>query len=217
MTRLAICLPQTENVRAEYTRSLALMTLRLGILNEGIDDVQILTGSSSILPKLRQFLAERAIEKHEATHLLWIDADHAFPSDTAHRLLAHGRPYVGINATTRAAPIKPTALKGPGKPLETVRHSKGLERVWRMGFGIVLIETRVFQSMPKPWFLLEYFEKDGEPGYLGADVYFCEKAKQYGFQPMVDHDLTKETDHIGSMGFNSAILEEASKQTTLEW
>jgi len=217
MTRLAICLPQTGTVRAEYTRSLALMTLRLGILNEGIDDVQILCCEGSILPKVRQVLAERAIEKHDATHLLWIDADHAFPSDTAHRLLSHGRPWVGINATTRAAPIKPTALKGPGQPLDTNRHSKGLERVWRMGFGIVMIEARVFQSMPKPWFLLEYFEKDGEAGYLGEDIYFCEKAKDHGFLPMVDHDLTKETDHIGSMGFNTAILEEASKSTTLEW
>jgi hypothetical protein len=191
--------------------------LRLGVLNEGIDDVQILNCGGSVLPKVRQFLAERAIEKYEATHLLWIDADHAFPSDTAHRLLAHGRPWVGINATTRAAPIVHTAFKRPAERLETTRHSKGLERVWRMGFGLVLIEARVFQSMPKPWFLLEYFEKDGESGYMGEDVYFCEKAKQYGFQPMVDHDLTKETDHIGSMGFNSTILEEATKPTTLEW
>ena len=217
MTRLAICLPQMDTVRAEYSNSLSLMCLRLGILHEGIDDVQILTGSSSILPKLRRVLAERAIEKHEATHLLWIDSDHAFPSDTAHRLLSHKRPWVGINATTRAAPIKPTALKKPGEPLQTTRHSKGLERVWRMGFGIVLIETRVFQSMPKPWFKFDYFEHDGELEEMGEDIYFCEKAKQYGFQPMVDHDLTKETDHIGSMGFNTAILEEARSQQTLEW
>ena len=208
MMRLAVCLPQTETVRSEYARSLALMMLRIGFENDGIDDVRIVYAAGSIVHGVRQMIAEIAIEKKEATHLLWIDADHSFPSDTAHQLLAHKRPYVGINATTRVAPVRATAVKKPGEPLKTTRHSKGLERVWRVGFGIVLVEARVFKAMPKPWFASEWVEKDSKWTLIGEDVYFCEKAKSYGFCPMVDHDLTKETAHVGAVSFNTALLEE---------
>lgn len=208
MMRLAICLPQTDTVRCEYSRSLALMMLRIGFENAGIDDVRIIYSGGSIVQAVRQRIAEIAIENKEATHLLWLDADHTFPSDTAHRLLAHKRPFVGINATTRVPPVRPTAIKKPGERLVTTRHSKGLERVWRMGFGIALIEARIFHAIPKPWFASEWIEKDDKLELQGEDIYFCEKAKAYGFVPMVDHDLTKETTHIGAVGFNAALLEE---------
>lgn len=206
MIRLVICLPQTDTVRCEYACCLGRMMLYLGVARDGIDDIRMIRASSSLLPGLREHLAERAIEEFKATHLLWIDSDHTFPYDTAHRLLTHGRPYVGINATTRVAPVRPTALKKEGVPLQTTEHSKGLERVWRMGFGIVMIEARVFQAMPKPWFNVEWKNFDPRPAHIGEDIYFCEKAKQAGFQPMVDHDLTKETAHIGSMAFSSEMV-----------
>ena len=207
MKHLAVCLPQTETVRAEYARSLANMMLMLGNVPCGVQRVDIIGGHGSVLPSVRQDIAERAL-LHEATHLLWIDADHRFPNNTGHRLIAHGRPWVGINATTRCAPVRATALKKEGELLQTTRQSKGLERVWRMGFGVVLIEARVFQEMPKPWFLNEYIERNGEACFRGEDIYFAEKAKAAGFHPMVDHDLTKETAHIGSLAWDSAALEQ---------
>jgi hypothetical protein len=207
MKNLAICLPQTDMVRREYARSLANMMLLLGNIDCGVRNVFTLQATGSVLPDLRQQLAQGALN-HGATHTLWIDSDHSFPNDTAHRLLAHGRPWVGINATTRNPPIRATALKREGELLHTGEHSKGLERVWRMGFGIVLIEARVFEKMEKPWFLIEYITKDGESVYRGEDVYFCEKAKAAGFHPMVDHDLTRETAHVGSVEWTSAALDE---------
>lgn len=208
MTRLVVCLPQRDLVNCEYACCLGRMMLYLGVSNRGIDHVQITRCGSSILPAVRQHLAEKAIEDFGATHLLWIDSDHTFPYDTAHRLLAHGRPWVGINATTRVPPVRPTALKKEGMPLQTTEHSTGLERVWRMGFGITLIEARVFKAMEKPWFNLEWVNLDPTAAHVGEDIYFCEKAKHAGFQPMVDHDLTKETAHIGSVAFTSADCEE---------
>jgi hypothetical protein len=203
---LAICLPELDFVRREYSRSLAKMMLRLGNVDAGARQVVTVHASGSVLPSLRQGIAFRAIQ-YGATHLLWIDSDHSFPEDTAHRLLAHERPWVGINATTRNRPIRATALKREGELLETTQHSKGLERAWRMGFGIVLIEARVFEAIEMPWFLNEYI--GGEPGddFRGEDIYFCEKAKAAGFHPMVDHDLTKDTTHVGSVGWSSAAIE----------
>jgi hypothetical protein len=206
LKRLAICLPQTDTVRREYARSLASMMLRLGNVDAGVRNVFTLQASGSILPSLRQQLAEGALF-NGATHLLWIDSDHSFPDDTAHRLLAHDRPWVGINATTRNPPMRFTAAKKYGQLLETTQHSKGLERVWRMGFGVALIEARVFEAMPKPWFLIEYIEHENGGVFRGEDSYFCEKAKAAGFHPMVDHDLTKETAHVGSVAWTTEVLE----------
>ena len=210
--RLAICLPQTETVRNEYARSLAEMVGMVTRIDVGLDDAFLVSGGGSLLPAVRQKLAVRAIEEKHATHLLWIDSDHSFPADTAIRLLAHKRPIVGINATTRTEPLRYTAAISPDEFLETTRRSKGLQKVQRIGFGIVLIEARVFQAIPKPWFLIEYGEKNGEPYYRGEDVYFCEKARQYGFTPMVDHDLTKETAHFGSIGWMTAMIDPLEPQ-----
>ena len=207
MGRLAICLPHLENVKAQYAFSLAAMVLRLSnVRSKGVEEVVTVTASSSILPAVRQELAERAIDKLEATHLLWIDSDHSFPNDTAHRLLEHGRPWVGINATTRTLPLRGTAIDAKLQPVSTGRHEKGLEKVYRMGFGVALIEARVFQAMPRPWFMTEYVAYGDGYVYRGEDIYFSEKAKAAGFAPMVDHDLTKETTHIGAVGFNSTML-----------
>lgn len=205
---LALCLPQTDDVRCEYARSLASMMLTLGNIDAGMKNINLVYGAGTILPHVRQQIAEHAIYEQHATHLLWIDSDHSFPKNTAHRLLAHGRPFIGINATTRRMPVRATALKKEGEPLKTTRHSKGLEAVWRVGFGIALIEARVFLAMSKPWFMIEYIDKDDERVFRGEDFYFCEKAKAAGFQPVVDHDLSKETTHVGSVGFNILGLED---------
>lgn len=211
MSRLAICLPQTDNVRAEYALSLAGMMLRLGNIPCGMNDVLTVAGSGSVLPGVRQGIAERSIELFKATHLLWIDSDHHFPADTAHRLLSHERPWVGINATTRSIPLRETAVNSELELVSTGPNEKGLERVRRIGFGIVLIEAQVFRKIKKPWFLIEYVKaKDGRC-FRGEDVYFCEKARRAGYHPFVDHDLTKETTHIGTVGFNSAMLDEATQ------
>jgi len=201
-----------DNVCAGFALSLANMMLRIGFDHEPFGDVGFARGNGSILPAVRQSIAEGAIEKRRATHLLWIDSDHEFPSDTAHRLLAHGRPLVGINATTRTPPIQGTAIRKGNERLVTDSRSKGLERVSRMGFGIALIEARVFLAMEKPWFAIDYVEcKDGHT-FSGEDVYFCEKAKAAGFAPMIDHDLTKETKHIGAIGWASEAVEAADWQ-----
>ena len=205
---LVLCLPQVDLVRAEYANSLACMMLRLGYDHAGIDQVVKCNASGSILPHVRQQLAEAAIIKG-ATHLLWIDSDHSFPVDTPQRLLAHRRPIVGINASTRKMPVRATALKKRGERLETTPQSTGLERVLSMGFGIAMIEARVFLAMEKPWFNVVWVEDEtSESGHTfrGEDYYFCEKARAAGFQPMIDQDLTKETAHYGSIGWNTALM-----------
>lgn len=204
---LAICLPQRLNVTCYQAASLLALGIRIGSEPMDFENVSIVAKGSSMLPHLRCLIAEEAIEKFNATHLLWIDDDHSFPEDTFHRLYRHKKSIVGINASTRSAPIVPTARLTLDEKLVTGKDSHGLQRVYSLGFGIILVEARVFQAMPKPWFRVLC---DESSHWVGEDAYFCSQARSLGFEMYVDHDLTKDTHHFGMVGFHSRHAEEAA-------
>lgn len=204
---LAICLPQRLHVTCYQAASMLAMGVHIGSQPLDFQNVSIVAKGSSMLPHLRCLIAEEAIEKWQATHLLWIDDDHSFPEDTFHRLYKHNKPIVGINASTRSAPITPTARLSLDERLVTGEKSKGLQRVYSLGFGIILIEARVFLAMKKPWFRVLC---DESSHWVGEDAYFCSQARALGFEMYVDHDLTKETHHYGMVGFHSRHAQEGS-------
>ena len=106
---LAICLPQRQYVPCNHMASMLALGIRLGQNPCGFSNVALVAKGSSMLPHLRQQIADEALDVHKATHLLWVDDDHSLPENTVERLLAHDKPVVGINASTRSHPIKPTA------------------------------------------------------------------------------------------------------------
>ena len=77
--------------------------------------------------------------------------------------------------------------------IETTAESGGLEPVDYMGFGLCLIETRVFADIPKPWFLNRYI--DGV--YTTEDLPFYWAAREAGYVAYVDQDASKRIGHIG--------------------
>ena len=147
--------------------------------------------ASSILPHARATVVANALEGG-ATHVLLLDSDMTYPPDIAHRLLAHGRPFVACNATTRRPPIRWVAKDKDGQPMPS-SDRKGLERASVVGLAVALIERRVFEAIPAPRFAFEWTER----GWRGEDVWFCDQAIQAGFAPMVDHDASKEIGHLG--------------------
>jgi len=207
---LAICLPQRSHVTCHHAASLLGMGVHLGS-NPGVfNQVSIIAKGSSLLPHLRCLIAEEAIEKHQATDLLWVDDDHSLPEDAVTRLLAHDLPIVGINASTRSAPVKPTARISLDENLYTDEHSHGLQRVYSLGFGVLLVRASVFLAMPKPWFRIQC---DAMGRWMGEDAWFCSQARAHGFELYVDHDLTKDTAHYGLVGFHSHHAADAREET----
>jgi hypothetical protein len=87
----------------------------------------------------RERLAEEAL-KDGADAILWVDSDMRFPKDALEILLSRDLPIVGVNATTRRFPIKPTALDIDPVTNDLVKvDSKGktgLEQV--MGVGQIM-------------------------------------------------------------------------------
>lgn len=152
----------------------------------------------SILPQLRH-QAVRDAQKREATHLLFVDSDQTFPSTTVIQLLSHRLSVVGCNVATKSFPANPTARKKGSTPtgelVFTSERSPALEKVWRLGFGIMLIELSVFAKLAPPWFGITYRPEVDD--YQGEDWYFCERLEEAGIGLYVDHIVSLNVGHVG--------------------
>lgn len=195
---LGICVPSDDNVRADFAFALASLFQAIALEPPaGVNRISLHNMRSSVLPSSRQKLAEEAL-KVDATHLLWIDSDMFFPARAAHELMKWRRPIVGINARQRRAPFRLTAQSAPGVVVETNSESKGIEKCYRCGFGMLLVEARVFEEIGSPYFGNPWLEDKNTFG--GEDYYFCHRAQEKGFEIWIDHDLSKQVAHVATYG-----------------
>jgi hypothetical protein len=189
--RLLIAIPAYEHIATDCARSLAMMTLRLGAdPPEGMCWFGIETVSSSNLPESRHQLAMRALRVHEATHILWVDSDMAFPQDSLHRLIAHDLDMVGANYPRRMGTHNSSAIGLDNVPFPPDR--KGVEEASVIGFGLFLTRAHVFEGTPMP-----LFAHHNNLGYCTEDVTFCDiQRHECGRKIWVDHDLSREVRHM---------------------
>ena len=197
--RVAICIPargQMEVTTAfDLTRMAAYMAVKKNI------DLNVYTSQGTLIFDQRNSLVHTAVVE-KCDYILFIDADMRFPKTTLERLLAHNKDIIGVNATTRMMPPKPTARNiqinedGSVDWLEVLSNKeKGIGKVDAIGCGVMLIKTSCLKNIPQPYF---YFEQLLKGKLLGEDIYFCIKAKDAGIDTWVDHDLSMEIGHVGS-------------------
>lgn len=164
-------------------------------------DVTLNQSRGTLLNDMRTHLVEQAMLMG-ATHIMFFDNDMTFPHDTIARLLAHKKPMVGANYSMRRRPCYPTSKSADGKSYVYTDHmSTGLEECMAGGFGVVLIETGLFEAVSRPWFdggeARSTFNTSNMAGF-GEDYFFCYKCRQETGQGFwVDHDLSKQVGHIG--------------------
>ena len=206
--RVAILVPSDDHVKTEFTTSLVNMiqhTYHQPGVQALMEACIVQFFGSSILPYSREQLARFAIAS-KATHTLWIDSDMRFPKDMLMRFLKRDELIIGINAMSRREPYRCTAQSAPGEPMITTKDSSGLEKVHRMGFGVMWIATSVFEAMEHPYFDLTYVES--KECWQGEDFAFFERARSQGHPFYVDQDLSKEVFHMGSFGYNPMMMNE---------
>jgi hypothetical protein len=117
----------------------------------------------------------------------------AWASDTFLRLYLDKKPIVGALAFTGRRPVTPVIYKfkdwssdvdASGIPRISFSSDPvidyqrdALQQVDAIGSGVMLIDCKVFKTIPKPWFT----------SYgLGEDIYFCARAKAHGVEVWVD-------------------------------
>ena len=196
--RIAICIPARGQM--EVATAFDLVAMCAYTIKTTKHDIDLFTSSGTLIFDQRNKLVETALE-NKADYLLFVDADMRFPQDTLKILMAHDKDIIGVNATTRSEPVKPTAKNFIVNEDQSVdwlpiysNVRSGIEKADGIGCGVMLVKTKVFKEMEEPYF---YFEQLGNNKILGEDIYFCIKAKDAGFDTWVDHDLSKGIKHIG--------------------
>ncbi len=165
----------------------------------GAMDLSFLQYGTSVLPNSRNLLAVRALEMG-ATHILWIDSDMEFPPDMLLRFARHDLPIIASNCMARRSPYMITARDADNNQIHTTQESTGVEKVSRLGFGVVWTAAQVFREIEMPYFELHWLPDKHVFG--GEDFAFCDKAKAAGFELHIDHDISKEVKHMGLFGYH---------------
>ena len=148
----------------------------------------------------RTAIVDQALSQ-DASHVMFIDNDMVFPPNGITTLLSHKKEIVGANYSERRLPLVSTVKfadsNGILQDVDGDDIPKTLFPCYALGTGFMLIECSVFKKIPKPWFFYEsYTHTDGVTTEMTEDVYFCKKAKEYGYT--VYCDPTIHLGHIGS-------------------
>lgn len=216
--KLALGIPSLGDWKADFGYGLAQMCVYMSaaLFEEGESrEVLFLDKRSSNLPRARQEILEDALLQ-DCTHALFLDTDQTFPMDVAHRLMRWKKPVVACNIPLKTIPSFPTARqRGPtpfGIPVYSNSSSNpmGLEKVWRVGSGIMLIDMAVLKGMSKPWFELRYSDKHQQ--FVGEDWYFCKKVEDAGFDIYIDHDLSRHIGHVGNFQYTHSHIPQMQDQ-----
>ena len=189
--RVAICVPNTGNVRIEFMQSLVEM------LDKCDTPWRLFTCESAILPKNRERMAMAAIENN-CSHVLFIDSDMQFGPYVMDLLVYQNVDVIAANCVNRKHPVRFLAEE-EGAKVATVDDREGIQRVNRVGTGIMLIKTEVLKKLPRPWFIFGYNPKTGE--YTGEDYWFCQQCHKAGVHVHIDHDVSKVVKHIGTYAY----------------
>jgi hypothetical protein len=202
---IMIGIPSTSDWKADFAMSMLglVASAQQPLANGGkIGMLRFHNAKGSILPKSRELLAETAI-REGATHLLFVDSDMTFPPFTLHQLLRHEKSVVAANCVTKVLPALPTArqfkIGVPAGELVDSRERRGLSKVWRVGTGVMLVETAVLKQLPKPWFPITWNPDNND--YVGEDWNFCRACEEAGIDIWIDNELSKHIGHIGAYTF----------------
>lgn len=134
---------------------------------------------------------ERCVEnalKWGADFILFYDSDMMFGTDLFLRLFMSQKPVVAALAFTSRTPIQPVIYrfkeysKSPDRitaDIEVVPDYKRdtLQQVDAVGSGVFMVDAKVFEAIPKPWF--------NSPG-IGEDIFFCLLCKHAGIDVWVN-------------------------------
>jgi hypothetical protein len=131
--------------------------------------------------------------KSDHTHLIMLDADHIHPPDVVHKLLRWAvkdrdtYQIVGGLNYRRGEPYEALAFLRDEKTRVYFTFEdwpdNSIMRVAALGTGCIMIDRRVFETVPAPWFGYSYpqqYTDDGSFGWPTDDTYFAQKCEVAG-------------------------------------
>ena len=137
----------------------------------------------------RNVIAEQALDLG-ADWVWYLDDDQVIPANTLHRLLAHKLDLVSALYLKRTAPFAPVVFDQEDAEGRVASWSfrpgdEGLQKVLAVGAGCLLVKTRVFTLLEKPYWTLGQIH----PGEWSDDIDFCRRARAKGVDIWCDLDV----------------------------
>lgn len=194
--KVAICIPSGSEWKADF--ALSLLYMKEQAAKDGIEAI-ILNARGSILPRSRHDLVRLALARG-STHVLFLDCDMSFPMNTLTRLLAHGQAVVGAICPMRRLHPESNCMASVHSDARTAPAQGGLTEVGAIGTAILLIEARVFQKLPTPWFMFGF--SAAHDSYCGEDTWLCTRIREVtGESIFADLSFSYEVAHVGDHAF----------------
>lgn len=211
--KVAVCFSSGGMVHASFAVCVATMIAHSAV--HGVS-MTVINAESSLNMVNREY-AVREARRQDCTHVLFLDSDMVFPSETLLRLLHADRDIVGALYARRVHPYKTLGY------LLDAEHGD-IAEAGEMGLGCILIRLSVFENMRAPYFRCPAVEstEDVSAELAGFDlsgisagetiddsIWFSKAARRAGFKLWVDVPLTLE---VGHTGFSTHYVERKLKE-----
>jgi len=149
------------------------------------------------IDRARNYLVQRMIDlKYDS--IFFLDDDVVPPPDAVRRLFSRNLPVVSGLYRRRIEPFLPVALydtKPYPSPLGNYEPGALIE-VDLVGAGCLLVQRKVFEFIPKPWFEWRQNREDLPEGdRVSEDFAFCRKLRTVGIKTVLDTAI--QCDHLG--------------------
>ena len=177
---IGIGIPTAGSMKVETVVSL------IDLFKEGLS-LQVLFVKSSMIHANRTNVILKAL-KMKCTHVFFLDSDMKLPYGVLSKLFEHKKEIISINANKKGLPLVSVV-----KPLKMDEEGTELFECESVGLACTLIDLKIFEFIPLPWFVFGYKEDNVTPE--GEDEYLCKKARQNGFKIWCDPSMT--AGHIG--------------------
>lgn len=215
--RLGIGIPSGQFWHAQF--AVDLISLVTSATQKGLPgykgiEIRVLNVRSSILSRNRLDLVQTA-RKLGLTHVLFLDTDHTFPTNLVYMLARWGQDVVAANCVTKTIPAIPTARAKDADPRGRIVYTDPgdvhLERVWRVGTGVMLVKLSVFDKIGDGVWDMKYLPEVGT--YQGEDWSFCEALEKADIPIFVDHEASQLVGHVGEFEFTHDYVGEISRSS----
>lgn len=175
--------PSSDYVTAEYAAS--LYDLAIHSERAGLKTVLCNARNNDFMYNRNQIV--RTAMQTRASHIMWIDADMAFPGTVLCDLYAREAPIVGCTYRKRRAPHDYVHLDTDPP------DQANLAKVAYMACGMMLVSTAVYHAINKPYRIEETSK------IASADYQFCKDARESGFDVLLDRELSKKIGHMATI------------------
>lgn len=165
-------------------------------------------GESNSLPNSLSGFVHTA-RQYQCSHIMLMEHDHTWPTDTILRLLAHDKDVVGCTYGARNPPHRVHGVELHDKGIDL--NNQTFRKVKRLPMGALLIRLSVMDNWEQPLFTDRWLPDRNQ--YSPCDYPFCDRLREQGTEIWLDPKLSCEVAHIGCIPIviePDAVREEAA-------